>query len=90
MKQLIKKPGRSKSMTKQEGKKYQARWRLVNEFEIEETRRTPLIVKYRQFLQLVRLAQAMGWHDDLTKDDAAVWKRWQRLRKFYDAQETKF
>lgn len=75
--------------TKKAMAQYQARWRRVRRFEIEETRRTSYTTKYRQFLQLVAWVRAFGWSDYLAKDDDIVRQRWRRLRKMYRGQEKK-
>jgi len=67
-------------MTKEEARAWKEGWRLVNEFEREELRTTPMAVKVRQFLAVMRLGRAMGWLDQPADDDREVDERWARLQ----------
>ncbi|HEY1858836.1 MAG TPA: hypothetical protein VGG61_00670 [Gemmataceae bacterium] len=74
-----------RSMTKSEGRAFKRRWRLVNEFEKKELRRTSLETKLRQLAALMASAKEMGWDEVLARaqGEREVWERWQRLRKAY-------
>ena len=75
-------------MTKEAAQAYQARWQLVARREIAETRTTSPTIKYRQFLELLRWAQALDWPSPAGEVEA-VRRRWQCLRKAYRGQEEK-
>jgi hypothetical protein len=62
---------------------FKARWRLVNETEVAELRRTPLEVKLRQLEALMASVDALGWREVLASEEAVVRERWQRLRRAY-------
>jgi hypothetical protein len=70
-------------LSPQEAKAWQARWKLVNEFEKEELRRTPLDLKLQQFNTLLGWARQLGWEQELAREEAEVRERWIRLRKAY-------
>jgi hypothetical protein len=74
-------------MTKEDARAWKERWRLVNEFEIHETRTTPLLTKYRQFLELLHWGRALGWTEKLGEGEEEVRQRWRRLREIYRAKE---
>jgi hypothetical protein len=63
-----------------------ARWKRVNEFAIEEQRRTPPAVRLRQFFSLMAMARTMNWHTSTPEEDEACRSRWQRLREAYRAK----
>jgi hypothetical protein len=75
-----------KQMTKDEARAWQARWRLVNEFEREETRRMPLTQKYQQFLSLMEMGRAMKWPKIMDEEIEEVRRRWRRLWEHYRGQ----
>ncbi len=77
------------SVNKKEAAAYKARWRLVQQAELEETRRTSADVKYRQFLELLKWTRQLGWTEYLSKDDPMVRERWRKLREAYNAQAKK-
>ena len=67
--------------TDNEVKAYKRRYEEVNRREIEELRKTPLDIKYRQFWMLLRWAEQMGWQIMKPDEIAQVRKRWTRLRR---------
>ena len=60
---------------------WKQRWEIVNQFEIEELRRTPPEIKYQQFLTLLAWAKEYEWTEELAKGEAEVRARWVRLKK---------
>ena len=70
-------------MTKDEAQQFKARWKLVNDFTEEESRRTPLAVKLSQFALLYEAAEAFGWTDMLREGEAEVRARWLRLKELH-------
>jgi hypothetical protein len=70
-------------LTKAEARAYKARWRKVNEAEIEELRQTPMDVKLCQAAAMMASVAALGWTEGLSDGDAEVRDRWNRLRKSY-------
>jgi len=70
-------------MTKAEARAFKRRWRLVNEFEKKELRRTSIETRFRQLAALMASAKQLGWDEALSEGEAEVWDRWQRLRKAY-------
>ena len=71
-------------ITKAEGRAYLARWKLVNEAEIEELRSTPPEEKLRQLAALMASVEALGWSEPLQAGEAEVRERWRRLRKAWN------
>lgn len=65
---------------------FKERWALINTRERAETRRTPLTVKYRQFLALMDLGRAMKWPKIMDRETAQVRARWRRLWEHYRGQ----
>jgi hypothetical protein len=65
------------------GRALAERWRLVQEAERDELRRTPIEVKAAQLAALMASARALGWDEALSREDEIVWERWQRLRDKY-------
>jgi len=69
------------ALTKEEARRYLARWRLVNARQEEEMRSTSIEVKWRQFNTLLRWVHEFGWTESLAEQDAEGRKRWMRIRK---------
>lgn len=71
-------------MTKKAARGYLKRWRLVNEFQTKEFRRTPIAEKLRQMDACYRLAVEMGLIPKLTamnrRYDKEARLRWRRLK----------
>lgn len=76
-------------MTKKDAKAFRRRWRMVNDFTLQESRRASVQDRYRDYLSLMELALALGWDKDLSREDALVRQRWNELRKAYRGKETK-
>jgi hypothetical protein len=70
-------------MTKAQGRAFAARWKLVNEREERELRRTSTSQKLRQLAALMASADDFGWKEALTAEDDAVRLRWVKLRNAY-------
>ncbi len=70
-------------MTKAEARAWRRRWKLVNEFQREELRRTPIEVKFRQLAYLMEFARQFPPTKKELRERAEVRERWSRLRKAY-------
>jgi hypothetical protein len=68
-------------ITKQQARDYVRRWKLVNQAEIEELRRTPMAMKFRQLQMLMASVDELGWRKELEEGEAEVRERWARLRR---------
>jgi hypothetical protein len=68
-------------LTKAEARAYKARWRKVNEAEIEELRRTPIAVKVRQLGAMMEMARRLPPTEGDEREVAEVRERWNKLRK---------
>src|SRR5262249_1113321 len=68
-------------------KAYKRGYEAVNQRVLEEARRTPATLKYRQFLSLWRLGEALGWQSPQEKEVDEVRKRWARLRRIHASKE---
>jgi len=67
-------------MTPEQARAYKRRYELVEAFEREELRRTPVETKFRQLCALAASVDAMGWREALEAGDDEVRRRWQRIR----------
>jgi hypothetical protein len=67
-------------ITPEQAAAYVERWRLVNEVEREELRRTPPAAKLQQVEALAEMAEVLGWREALGADDERVRELWRRLR----------
>lgn len=63
-------------MTKEEGKQFKERWRLVNEAVIAEITQTPVAVKFQQLAGMFVASPA-------EPDETVVIQRWARLKSAY-------
>jgi hypothetical protein len=70
-------------MTKAEGRAFKERWRLANARAEEELHSTPADVKWKQFNTLLRMAQDLGWSEQLAQEDERVRERWAKIREAY-------
>ncbi len=73
-------------MTKEEAHDFKARWLLVNEFIIEEIKRTPVAEKLRQLSQLYHAAREFGWIEKMREGEEEIFVRWQILRERLNAR----
>jgi hypothetical protein len=62
---------------------YVKRWRVVNEYERSELRRTPVAHKLRQLATLMASAALFPRDEASLAEDAEAWERWNVLRKAY-------
>jgi len=60
---------------------YQERWRILNEREKAELRRSTVEQKWRQLNTLMRSVDVMGWRSKLAEDDWHEHELWIELRK---------
>jgi len=60
---------------------WMARWKIVNDFEREELRRTPIDTKVRQLAAMMRMARALGWDAESQGEVDHVRSLWVRLKK---------
>ena len=70
-------------MTKEQARAFKDRWKLVNEYEKEELRRTPPDLRLQQFNTLLTWTHEFGWTEALAEGEAEVRERWVRLKKAY-------
>lgn len=70
---------------KAHAKEWKERWRRIHAIEIEELRRTPAIVKLRQFATLMKWAQRLGWTEQLEAEKEPVRQRYIRMRRVHIA-----
>ena len=68
-------------MTRDDGKAFAERWKLINDAEIEELRRTPIEVKFQQLAALMASARTLGWQTTDEAEVNRVRERWCRLRR---------
>ena len=67
--------------TRREGRAIKARWKIVNAAERKELRAASLEQKLQQLGALMASVEELGWGEALAKEEAAVRKRWSRLRR---------
>jgi hypothetical protein len=70
-------------MQKDEATQFRTRWQLVNDFVLEEARRTPVEVKLHQLAQMFEAQRALGWTEQLRGGEEEVRERWRRLKEHY-------
>ena len=70
-------------MTKDEIRSWMDRWRLVNEYEREELRKTPIETRFRQLANLMHTARTIGWTTSTPAEIDAVRARWLLLKRDY-------
>ena len=69
-------------MTKEEALRFKEGWAVVNQFVIDEARRTTPEERLRSLNSLYISARLFGWNENLrTKEEQAVRERWRRLRE---------
>ena len=68
-------------LTREEALAFQARWRVENERQTGELRRSTPDQKLRQLDTLMRSVDAMDWRSALAKDDWNEHELWNTLRK---------
>ncbi len=71
-------------ITKKEAREFKGRWRLVNEAEQRELRRTSPAQKFRQLTVLMQWVKGFGWEKALKTEEAEVRKRWLKLKRLYN------
>ncbi len=71
-------------ITKKEAREFKRRWKAVNEFEIQELRKTPPAKKLLQLSALMASVKAFpGWDEALKEGEAEVRERWLKLKRLY-------
>ena len=70
-------------MSKEEARRFKARWRLVNDFTADEARGAPPETKLRQTALLYEAAESFGWAEALREGESDVRERWRRLKELY-------
>ena len=68
-------------MTREEAQQFKARWKLVNEFVLEEARRTPPAIKLKHLALMYEVGQVLGWDAALKDGEEEVRERWRRLKE---------
>jgi len=72
-------------MTKEEALRFQAGWAAVNQFVIDEARRTTPEERLRSLNSLYLSARLFGWNENLRrKEEQTIRERWQRLREKFE------
>ncbi len=75
-------------ITKKEAREFKKRWKAVNEFELQELRKTPPAKKLLQLSALMASVKAFpGWDEALSAEDDDVRNRWNRLREAYNVSK---
>ncbi|TWT44156.1 hypothetical protein RAS1_05640 [Phycisphaerae bacterium RAS1] len=69
------------AMTKAQARAWKRGWKLVNEFEREELRKTSIEVKFRQLAAMMQSAFALGWDTSAPAELKAIRAMWVRLKK---------
>lgn len=69
------------AVTKEEALQFKERWKLMNEFAIEEARHTPLSVKLHQLALMYEAGQALGWTEMTRESEEEVCERWRHLKE---------
>lgn len=70
-----------RSVTKAELEAYRARWQAVNEFQVDELRKTTFQERWKQLNALIRLARGLGWPLARNEEEIAIVRgRWQKLK----------
>ena len=69
------------SMTPTQARAYLKRWAIVNQFEIEELRRTPMELKLQQLSALMASRHLFAADSTREKGVRQVRMRWAKLRK---------
>ncbi len=67
--------------SKEELRAWKARWKMVNDFELEELRRTPMSEKSRALAVLMNTAHQLGWQPSTEAEIEEVRNRWIRLKR---------
>ena len=70
-----------RQMTKAEARAWMDRWKIVNDFEREELRRTPIETKVRQLAAMMAMALRLDWHTSTDAELRLIRERWVRLKK---------
>lgn len=71
-------------ISKKEAREFKRRWKAVNEFEIQELRKTPPAKKLLQLSALMALVKAFPeWDEALKEGEAEVRERWLKLKRLY-------
>jgi hypothetical protein len=70
-----------KRLTKADGRAWLRRWRLVNQREQAELRRTSIPAKLEQLAALMLSSSEFGWHEKLAGEETLARERWRQLRR---------
>lgn len=68
-------------LTKEEARRFQERWRLVNARTNQEVRDTSPEEKLRQTAVLFQAAHSLGWVEQLAEGELEVRARWILLKE---------
>lgn len=72
-------------ITKEQARQFKARWKLVNEIVLEETRRTSVERKLQQLAVMYDAGCAFGWRAaEREAEDAKARHIWCRLKKSHN------
>jgi len=68
-------------ITKSEARAWKRRWKIINDFERKELRRTPLETKLRQLAAMMRMARELGLDRTDDEEVKAIRKVWVRMKR---------
>jgi len=68
-------------MDKADIRAWMARWKIVNDFERDELRRTPIETKVRQLAAMMAMALRLDWQTSTEAELKLIRERWVRLKK---------
>ena len=73
----------TKTMTRDDGEAFKARWAMVNTAERDELRTTSMDKKLRQLAALMASVEKLGWDEALAAEEIQAREQWRRLRQAY-------
>ncbi len=73
----------TKTMTRDDGEAFKARWAMVGAAERDELRATSMDKKLRQLAALMASVAKLGWDEALAAEETEAREQWRRLRQAY-------
>jgi len=70
-------------ITKEEAIAFRNRWKMVNEAELQELRKTSTIQKFCQLTTLMGWIKDFGWDEALKTEVSEVRERWIKLKRLW-------
>lgn len=62
---------------------FRARWKRINQFQLDEAKRKTPTQRYHDFLYLMSLAKQLNWQTSTPAEDEEARRRWQKIRQAY-------